>query len=199
MKPLRLSLPHVIVMVGIPGSGKSFFAEHFAETFSAPLVSSIAIRHMLVQTPSFSVSEQAAVKRISHHLLDELLKTNQTIVVDIPSDSRTDRMEITRKAKLASYQVLFVWVQTESAAARSRATKTSKDRSFALTDEQYDSFVKHFTIPSGTEKPIVISGKHTYASQLKIVLSRLVLAKTSQEIPIRERPVIDQSHRIIMR
>ena len=198
MKPLRLNLPHVIVMVGIPGSGKSFFAEHFAGTFSAPLVSSIVIRSMLVQTPTFSVSEQAAVKRVSHHLLDELLKTNQTIVVDIPSDSRIDRIDITRKVKAAGYEVLFVWVQTESTAAKSRATKTSKDRHFALTDEQYDSFIKHFTVPSATEKAIVISGKHTYASQLKIVLSRLVLAKSQPETTFRERP-IDQSHRIIMR
>lgn len=198
MKPLRLSLPHVIVMVGIPGSGKSFFAEHFAETFSAPLVSSMAVRRMLVQTPTFSVSEQAAVRRVSNYLLSELLKTTQTVVVDIPSDSRTDRIDITRKAKLAGYEVLFVWVQTESAAAKQRATKTSKDHSYALTEEQYSSFVKHFTIPSATEKAIVISGKHTYASQLKIVLSRLVLAKAQVEASPRERPT-DQSHRIIMR
>lgn len=198
MKPLRLSLPHVIVMVGIPGSGKSFFAEHFAETFSAPLVSSMAVRRMLVQTPTFSVSEQAAVRRISSHLFDELLKTGQTIVLDAPSDTRTDRMEMTKKAKAAGYEVLFVWVQTESAAAKARATKTSKDRSVALTEEQYDSFVKHFTIPSVTEKAIVISGKHTYASQLKIVLSRLVLAKTQSNAPARDRPV-DQGRHIIIR
>ena len=198
MKPLRLSLPHVIVMVGIPGSGKSFFAEHFADTFSAPLVSSMVVRRMLVQTPTFSVSEQATVQRVSSYLFDELLKTGQTIVLDIPSDTRTDRMEMTKKAKAAGYEVLFVWVQTESAAAKTRATKTSKDRPVALTEEQYDSFVKHFTVPSASEKAIVISGKHTYASQLKIVLSRLVLSKTRADTPHRERTV-DQGRHIIMR
>ena len=173
-------MPHLVVMVGIPGSGKSFFADHFASTFSAPIVSSKTIRSALVQTPSFSASEQAAVRRISYYLLDELLKTGQTFVYDSMSDARTDRQEIIRKAKLAGYHVLFVWVQTESATARIRATKQSKDKASVISDEQFTHFVKHFTVPSSVEKPIVISGKHTYASQLKIVLSRLVVTPAPQ-------------------
>lgn len=180
MKPLHLSMPHLVVMVGIPGSGKSFFADHFASTFSAPIVSSQTIRSALVQTPTFSVSEQAAVRRVSYYLLDELLKTGQTFIYDSMSDARTDRQEIAKKAKDTGYNVLFVWVQTESATARQRATKQSKDKSDVITDDQFTHFVKHFTVPSALEKPIVISGKHTYASQLKIVLSRLVVAPAPQ-------------------
>jgi predicted kinase len=187
MKPLHLSMPHLVVMVGIPGSGKSFFADHFASTFGAPIVSSRTIRTTLVQTPTFSVSEQAAVRRVSHYMLDEILKTGQTFVYDSISDARTDRQEIVRKAKAAGYNVLFVWVQTDSVTARFRATKPSKDKVGFLTDGQFTHFMKHFTVPAAQEKPIVISGKHTYASQLKIVLSRLVVAPAPQTtLPIQD-------------
>lgn len=186
MKPLHLSMPHLIVMVGIPGSGKSFFADHFASTFSTPIVSSQTIRAALVQTPTFSVSEQAAVRRVSNYLLEELLKTGQTFVYDSISDARTDRQDIIKKAKQAGYNVLFVWVQTESATARLRATKPSKDRLGVISDDQFTHFVKHFTVPSAPEKPIVISGKHTYASQLKIVLSRLVVTPAPQVVLPRQ-------------
>ena len=39
MKPPIPAIPHVILMIGIPGAGKSTFAERFSETFQAPIVS----------------------------------------------------------------------------------------------------------------------------------------------------------------
>jgi len=38
MKSLHLSRPHAIMMVGLPGSGKSFFASQFAATFDTPYI-----------------------------------------------------------------------------------------------------------------------------------------------------------------
>ena len=38
MKSLHLSRPHAIMMVGIPGSGKSFFASQYADTFGTPYI-----------------------------------------------------------------------------------------------------------------------------------------------------------------
>jgi predicted kinase len=195
MKPLHLSMPHLIVMVGIPGSGKSYFADHFASTFKTPIVSSIALRSTVVKTPTFTPAEQAAVRRLSLYMLDELLKTGQTFVYDSLSDARTDRQDVVRLAKNAGYDVLFVWVQTDSNTSQYRATRQTKDHAYALTDEQFDTLTKHFTVPAGIEKPVVISGKHTYASQLKIVLSRLIVssptpAQATPQPEVRNRRVL---------
>jgi len=38
MKSLQLDKPHAIVVIGIQGSGKTFFAEKFATTFKAPYI-----------------------------------------------------------------------------------------------------------------------------------------------------------------
>jgi predicted kinase len=173
MKSLHLSKPHIIVMVGIPGAGKSFFAEHFAQTFGAPYIHYGAIRAELFNDPTYSHDENEIISRIGTMQLHELLKTERTIVFDGASDARTDRTEIAKLAHAAGYQPLFVWVQTESVAAKSRATKPSKTTSYVSSD-QFDQMLRRFTAPNAAEKAVVISGKHTYASQLKIVLKRLV-------------------------
>lgn len=186
MKPLHLSRPHVIAMVGIPGSGKSFFAEHFAETFGAPLISLSRLRTDLFSSPAFSPSEKIVLDKISNHMLDELLKTGQTVVFDGSTDARGERQELAKKARAAGYEPLFVWVQTESAAAKSRATNWSKQKPFSLTSEQFDNALRRFIPPNEAEKAVVVSGKHTYASQLKIVLSRLVVDRAEPETAKRD-------------
>ena len=42
-----------------------------------------------------------------------------------------------------------------------------------MTAEQFDDAVRQFSEPHVHEKPIVISGKHTYATQARTILSRL--------------------------
>ncbi|MBI3889304.1 hypothetical protein HY312_01855 [Candidatus Saccharibacteria bacterium] len=36
MKSLNLTKPHLIVVVGIPGAGKTYFGQQFSTTFNAP-------------------------------------------------------------------------------------------------------------------------------------------------------------------
>ena len=186
MKPLSLNTPHLIVMVGIPGAGKTFFAEHFSETFKAPYVNFERLRSELFNEPTYNAKEKAIISRVSNYLLDELFKTGQTIVLEVPSSTKAERQAITRRAKDNGYEPLIVWVQTESSSAKARSTKAVKGKHM-MSSEVFDSAIKTFSAPGASESPIVISGKHTYASQLKIVLSRLIppkpVVQTSPPLP----------------
>ncbi|HEX7483922.1 MAG TPA: AAA family ATPase [Candidatus Saccharimonadales bacterium] len=165
MKSLSLSQPHVIVMVGVPGSGKSFFAEKFSETFNAPYA-------CLEKITPFAKSATAA-NHIFEQQVSELLKTRQSIIVEGIAAGRIARDTFVRKAKAAHYEILFVWVQTDPATAKSRALRKAKDSDMTLTSDQYDKIVRQFNAPTAIEKSLVISGKHTYATQAKVVLKRL--------------------------
>lgn len=167
MKSLRLSKPHLIMMVGIPGSGKSFFAEKFAETFNAPYVSEGKITNLIPEIPE-------AAAPIAALQLEELLKTGLTIVYEGDTATRSGRLELARQARRAGYEPLLVWVQTEPAAAEARATRPTKNSANRVISlDEFDRAVRRFTAPAATEKPVVISGKHTYATQAKVVLKRL--------------------------
>jgi predicted kinase len=187
MKPLNLAAPHLIVMVGIPGSGKSFFAEHFASTFNAPYVSFEKIRDELFKSQAGDNDQQVVVSRASSLLLSELLKTGQTIVYEGLTDAASVRQEIAKIARSKNYEPLFVWVQTESLSAKERVTKTIRGK-FSMTVDQFEARLRRFTPPNSSEKAVVISGKHTYPSQLKIVLKRLAegrVDKVELQTPIR--------------
>jgi predicted kinase len=153
-------------MVGVPGSGKSFFAEKFSETFNAPFAS-------LEKIIPFAKSITAA-NSLFEQEVDQLLKTRQSIVIEGIAASRIARDSFVRKAKAAHYEVLLVWVQTDPATAKSRALRKGKDvDALAMASDQFDKAVRQFVAPTTLEKPIVISGKHTYATQAKAVLKRL--------------------------
>ena len=165
MKPLTSATPHVIIMVGIPGAGKSAFAEHFAKTFQAPIVH---YGQLLTATRN----DNDAADAVAALLLDELLKTKGTLIYDGPTDTKASRFDIVRLVESQGYKSLLVWVQTESIEAKRRATRKRADEP-SLTPDEFDTAIKRFSPPTAAENPVVISGKHTYASQLKIVLKRL--------------------------
>jgi predicted kinase len=166
MKSLSLTQPHIIIMVGVPGSGKTFFADKFADTFNAPYVS-------LEKITPYTIDSATALRLIDHQIA-ELLKTRQSIIVEGGTATRTERDKLIRKARSAGYESLIVWVQTDPATAKFRSVRETKDKvNQTLSSDDYDRHARRFSAPSTLEKPTVISGKHTYATQAKIVLKKL--------------------------
>lgn len=174
MKSLSLSQPHAIIMVGIPGSGKTSFAEKFANTFGAPL-----IQTELIETLT---GDKTIAKQITETQLVELTKTHYSVVLDVDTATRTERTSLAKTIRNHGYRPLFVWVQTDEATSRFRNKKK-------LTSEQYDAELKRFSPPHESEEAVVISGKHTYATQARAVLKRL----TGERIHAVSAPVAPPS------
>ncbi|NCU37936.1 hypothetical protein EOL96_02660 [Candidatus Saccharibacteria bacterium] len=176
MKSLRLARPHAIMMVGIPGSGKSFFASKFAETFGAPYIDSLVIEAHAKNTES-----AGALIAI---MVGEVAKTSQTFVFEGNSDTRARRTEFARWARSKGYQPLFVWVQIDESTAKNRTLKSQ-----SLTADGFAAVMQDFSPPHHDERPIVISGKHTYASQARVVLNHLSRdGKLETDTPARTAP-----------
>lgn len=195
MKSLSLPKPLIITVVGLPGAGKSFFAKQFADTFGAPLVSYDRLRNELFNDPTYNKDEQEILARVADYQLGEVLKTKQTTVLDGAGFTRVDRMRLAKTAREAGYAQLIIWIQTDEATTKQRSLRRSSKQvddkySHLLTPEQYASFTKQFTPPNHSESYIVISGKHTYAAQVKVVLKRLAGARqeTATTAAPPERP-----------
>jgi len=160
MESLHLSRPYAIMMVGIPGSGKSFFASQFAETFHAPYIDSLVIERL-------SRDNEAAGELIGL-ILGELSKTKQSFIFEGNSDSRVHRTEFVRWARSKDYQPMLVWVQTDQRTSLKRALKNG-----TITRDAFETVLRDFSAPHPDEKPVVISGRHTYASQARVMLAHL--------------------------
>lgn len=175
-------------MIGIPGAGKTAFAERFSKTFQAPFINQRAIQFDL------DVSSDTAEK-ITRLMFSELTKTNRTIIYEGDTATKTSRAALIKQVVAAGYQPLIVWVQTESLEAKRRATRKQKDGS-ALTEEAFDQAIRRFSPPTVQDKAVVISGKHTYASQLKIVLKRIAGEQRPSD---SDTPQMRSSRNIILR
>lgn len=172
MKPLTSASPHAIIMIGIPGSGKSSFADRFAETFQAPIVSQTKYQR------EYGLSDTKA-EALRDTILTEYMKTHRTVLIDGGLNGKEKRETLVRRLVKAGYRPLIIWVQTDTAEAHRRSIKPFP-RGAGLSDDEFDVLLGAFEAPSEKEKMVVISGKHTYTSQLKIILKQLATPDHSQ-------------------
>ena len=172
------SKPHLIMTVGLPGSGKSFFAEHFAETFKAPIVSYEKLK-LLKKQQDFD--GDGVIDDYAKYILKEIMKTGQTIVYDGLTNSKKERLELASIARKLNYTPLFVWVQTDEPTAKKWSLRITDSHKFSVPEIEFENYKKKFTSPNHTENVVVVSGKHNYASQLKIVLKNLTAEQAQSE------------------
>lgn len=161
MKTLNLDKPYIILMVGIPGSGKSHFASQFSKLFNLPYIDG---------------SKLDCVDQISY-LVPEFLKTAKTIVVDSCANTKKERDEYQDIAKIYGYNVLSVWIQTDNETAKRRSDKNNQLHGKSL---DFDKEVSNFHAPKESENFLVMSGKHTFATQTKSILEKLIIPRKNE-------------------
>ena len=180
------SKPTIVQVVGPAGAGKSFFARRFSKTFGAPLVSRDRLRWTLFAHHTYSEDEESIVSQVSDVMVDELIKTGKLFILDGGYNRRPARNLIRDKAQRNNYLVFTIIVQTDEPTARGRAThrdhRSADDRyNQSLSAEQYATQLKSYQSPVVDKNTVVISGKHTYSTQARIVLKKLVEA---QKLPV---------------
>jgi hypothetical protein len=74
--------PYLIVLSGLPGTGKSHFAGELARQVPVLVVGSDRMRKALVARPRYTRGEHARVFAACHQLIDELLREGYRVVFD---------------------------------------------------------------------------------------------------------------------
>jgi predicted kinase len=178
MGTLNQTSPTVILVVGVPGAGKSFFARQFAKTFAVPIVSEDKIRYTLFATHSYSKDENIMVAQVSSLLIDQLFTSGKTFVIDGGYTTKTAREQMARIAAGRGYKTMVIWVQTDLPTAKQRATRRSAKAAGdiykqSIPADLFANLSKHFTEPTDEKNTVVISGKHNYSAQARVVLNHM--------------------------
>ena len=154
------SKPYAILVFGAPMSGKTTFAEQFSARFNAPFLNLSEL-----------YNEHKLTRKLALVLIQQLTKCKQTLIIEGALDTEKQRNEIKEILAKAEYKPVLVWVQTDLNAIKHRMRhkyKKLEEAKNALA-EQY----KKIEAPSELERPLVISGKHTFQTQCKNVLTGL--------------------------
>ncbi|MBQ3431068.1 AAA family ATPase [Candidatus Saccharibacteria bacterium] len=152
--------PRAILVFGAPGSGKSTFADKFSKKFHAAFFDLGEIER-----------ENELDRDTTLFLLEQLAHTKVTLVIEGVLDTERERTEIRNVLRRAGYNPSLVWIQTDVSTIRQRLKL--KNRSAAKAKQEYNSRIQNMEAPSEIESPIVLSGKHTFETQLRHVLTQL--------------------------
>jgi predicted kinase len=167
----------MIMLYGLPGSGKSFFARQASELLGIPHISSDRIRYELFEKPSFSKDEQAVVFNIMMIMLEQFARVGLSSIIDVSLSRQADRKLVREYAKKNKYETVLLWIQADAescfARTKTRDRRKSDDMYSAdITRGQFDDVERSMQSPSG-EDAVVVSGKHLFESQKNVFLRKL--------------------------
>lgn len=166
------------MLYGYPGSGKTYFARQFAETFNAAHLHDDRIRSELFETPNYSQEENHIVSSLMNYMLVEFLKAGVSVVYDARSLRTAQRRALRNLANRLHAETMLVWFQIDEESAFTRASKRDRrkidDRySPSLDRAAFEQQLQAMQHPDTTEQYLVVSGKHVFSSQKSALLRRL--------------------------
>lgn len=154
------SNPRALLVFGAPCSGKTAFSSKFSKKFD------------LAYYDLGELKEDNHFSRKNILLIVELVaRTGKNLVFEGCLDTEKERAEIRNILRNAGYTPALVWIQTDINTIRTRLKL--RYHSVAKARDAYDASVDNLEAPSEIEKPIILSGKHTFETQCKHVLTGL--------------------------
>jgi predicted kinase len=166
------------MLVGHPGSGKSFYARQLCERLDLIRISHDEIRTTLFKDPTYDKYEDDIVTAISDMMVRNLLVTDKSIIVDTSVDTINERANRRLIAEKAGYKVIPIYIQTDIKTCIQRIklrSKTKVDDRFhgKISRESFERRARRLQKPMETEHAITLSGKHTFSAQFASTMKKL--------------------------
>ncbi len=106
--------PVLIVVSGLPGTGKSHFCMKLAERIPFLIVQSDALRKVLFPSPTYTSLESSRLFRAIHYLIEGLLKRGVSLVLDATNLSEQHRERLYNIADRLNARLILVRVEAPS-------------------------------------------------------------------------------------
>lgn len=104
----RTRHPSLVLVSGLPGSGKSHFGRLLAARLPLAVLESDALRKRLVATPTYSGPENGRLFRAAHELARQLLASGVSVLFDATNLIEAHRRRLYRIAEEAAARVAVV-------------------------------------------------------------------------------------------
>jgi len=165
------------MLYGFPGAGKTYFARQLCEHLQAAHIQGDRIRGELFDHPQYDPEENQVITQLMDYMTGEFLSAGISVVYDTNAMRLKQRHELREFARKTHTQPLLIWLQIDHESAIARATKRDRRRNddkFAMPIDKpiFDRISGGMQNPQN-EDYIVISGKHTFNTQLSAFMKRL--------------------------
>ena len=109
--PEPVAEPVLIVVSGLPGTGKSYFCSQLAERLPVIILESDALRRALFSSPGYSSEESSHLFRACHLLIERLLKQGIPLIFDATNLSERNREHLYSIAERLDVRLILVRVE----------------------------------------------------------------------------------------
>ena len=120
--------PAFIVVSGLPGTGKSYFAKKLAERLSFLILESDALRKVLFSVPNYTLQESSRLFRAIHHLIEGLLRRGISLILDATNLSERYRERLYNIADRLNAKLILVRVEAPSNLVHERLKARSEGK-----------------------------------------------------------------------
>lgn len=144
----------IVIVAGLPGSGKSFFAEHLAEELDAPYINSDRVRLTLPGAGKYSYAQKLTVYKAMLAQAAQILEENKSVVVDATFYHRTMREMFIRLAQGYNVLIRFIEIVANESVIRERLSKPRRysAANYTVYEQVRDEFepivIPHLTLES---------------------------------------------------
>lgn len=138
----------LIVVCGLPGSGKSYFASHLAQRLGAAYLSSDALRGELIREPRYSRAEKERVYKALMAKASDNLRAGKTVVLDATFHAAARRQKVTQFAAESGHAPHWIEVFAAEPILRARLAKerSDSDADYAVHEkikQEFDPLTEH--------------------------------------------------------
>jgi predicted kinase len=126
--PTPVARPGLVVLIGLPGSGKSYFARQLAKRYPAAVLDSDALRSVLFESPQHTEREHGRLFPAIHVLTRRLLLRGVPLIQDATNLKEANRRPLYRLAEETGARLVIVRVRAPLAVMRERLARRTEAR-----------------------------------------------------------------------
>lgn len=173
--PEPVAHPYLIVISGLPGSGKSTFSRALAQRIPVLLMESDALRKALFGIPTHSPQESARLFRAVHALIEEFLQKGIPVLLDATNLQESHREPLYAIAERNKARLILVWVEAPEEVVRQRLERRfRKEEPADLSDATWEVYQRMRAIAERPHRPhFVVNSSKDITPALETV-ARLV-------------------------
>ncbi|MBN1430358.1 MAG: ATP-binding protein [Anaerolineae bacterium] len=131
-------LPVLLILTGLPGSGKTHLASLLRAKVPFSLICSDSLRAVLVDRPDYSPSENSLVYRLADKLLWRLLRERRNVIYDAVNLSEGRRQTLRTLALDAGARPMTILVTASEHVIRERLARRRERTTRQWGDSQAD-------------------------------------------------------------